>query len=96
MVDRFSKLTRVIALPREHAETVVSAFFDTWVACYGPPDTLLTDNGPHWSSTLVQGVCRLMGVTNLNSTTYHPQKKEQVERYYRTIVTRGLREQMAH
>jgi len=46
MVDRFSKLTRVAALSREDAEAVASAFCDTWVASYGPPDTLLTDNGP--------------------------------------------------
>jgi len=52
MVDRFSKLTRVVALPREDAETVASAFCDTWVASYGPPDTLLTDNGPQLTSTL--------------------------------------------
>ena len=73
MVDRFSKLTRVVAIPREDAETVASTFCDTWVASYCPPDTLLTDNGPQLTSTLFQGVCRLMGITNLYSTTYHPQ-----------------------
>jgi len=78
MVDRFSKLTRVVALPREDAETVASAFCDTWVASYGPPDNLLTDNGPQLTSTLFQGVCRLMEITNLYSTTYHPQTQGQV------------------
>jgi len=53
LVDRFSTLTRVAPLPREDAEAVVSAFYDTWVASYGPPDTLLTDNGPQLTSTLV-------------------------------------------
>jgi len=86
MVDRFSKLTRVVALPREDAETVASAFCDTWVASYGPPDTLLTDNGPQLTSKLFQGVFRLIGITNLYSTTYHPQTQGQVERYNRTIV----------
>jgi len=86
MVDRFSKLTRVVAIPREDAETVASAFCDTWVASYRPPDTLLTDNGPQLTSTLFQGVCRLMGITNLYSTTYHPQTQGQVQRYNRTIV----------
>jgi len=88
MVDRFSELTRVVALPRENAETVASAFCDTWVAFYGPPDTLLTDNGPQLTSTLFQGVCRLMGISHLFSTTYHPQTQGQVERYDRTIVAK--------
>jgi len=88
MVDRFSKLTRVVALPRKDAETVAMVFCDTWVASYGPPDTLLTENGPQLSSTLFQGVCRLMGITNLYSTTYHPHTQGQFERYNRTIVAR--------
>jgi len=87
MVDRISKLTRVVAIPREDAETVASAFCDTWVASYSPPDTLLTGNGPQYTSTLFQGVCRPMGNTNLESTTYHPQTQGQVERYNRNIVT---------
>jgi len=48
------------------------------VASYGPPDTLMTDNGPQLASTLFQGVCRLMGITNLYSTTYHHQTQGQV------------------
>jgi len=86
MVDRFSKLRRVVELPRKDAETVASAFCDSWVASYGPPDTLPTDNGPQLTSTLFQGVCRLMGITNLYSTTYHHQTQGQFERYNRTIV----------
>jgi len=86
MVDRFSKLTRVVALPREDAETVASAFCDTWVASYGRPDALMMDNGPQLTSMLFQGVCRLMGFTNLCSTTYQSQTQGQVERYNRTIV----------
>lgn len=39
MVDRFTKLTRVTPLPNQDAETVASAFLDTCVASYGPPDT---------------------------------------------------------
>jgi len=65
MVDRFSKLTREVALPREDAEAVASAFSDTWVASYVPPNSLLPDNGPQFTSTLFQGIFRLMGITNL-------------------------------
>ena len=86
MVDRFSKLTRVVEIRREDAETVASASCDIWVASYGPPDTLLTDNGPQLTSNLFQGIFRLMGIINLYSTTYHPQTQGQVEQYNRTIV----------
>lgn len=86
IVDRFSKLTRVAPIPRENAETVASAFCDTWVASYGPPDTLLTDNGPQLASTFFRGFCGMLGIRHLTSTAYHPQTQGQVERYNRTIV----------
>lgn len=86
MVDRFTKLTRVVPVDREDAETVASAFLDTWVASYGPPDTLLTDNGPQLTSTHFRAVCSMIGIKHLTSTTYHPQTQGQVERYNRTIV----------
>lgn len=50
IVFRFSKLVRAIPIPRGDAETVVAAFCDGWVTCYGPSDTLLTDNGPQSTS----------------------------------------------
>ncbi|GAB0490114.1 hypothetical protein MMPV_001346 [Pyropia vietnamensis] len=56
MVDRFSKLTRVMPIATETAEAVAAAFCDTWVASYGPPDTLLTDKGPQLASPLLPGV----------------------------------------
>jgi len=59
---------------------------DHWVAAYGPPATVLSDNGPQFRSTYFQGVCSLLGISNLYSTTYHPQTNGQVERYNRTIV----------
>ena len=46
IVDRFSKLTRAVPLQRTDADTVSAAFLDFWVAAYGPPDTVLTDDGP--------------------------------------------------
>jgi len=46
IMDRFSKMTRAIPLDRIDAETVAAAFLDSWVAAYGPPATVLSDNGP--------------------------------------------------
>jgi len=86
IVDRFSKMTRAIPLQRIDAESISAAFLDYWVAAYGPPATVLSDNGPQFRSTFFQGVCSLLGITNRYSTTYHSQKNGQVERYNRTIV----------
>jgi len=86
IVDRFSKMTRAIPLQRIDAETIAAAFFNNWVAAYGPPATVFSDNGPQFRSTFFQGVCSLLGISNRYSTTYRPQTNGQVERYNRTIV----------
>jgi len=52
--DRFTKLTRAIPLREATALTVASAFIDTWVAAYGIPDSVLTDNGPQFASVSYQ------------------------------------------
>jgi len=51
IVNRFSKITRAIPLERIDAETIAAAFSDYWVAAYGPPATVLSENGPQFRST---------------------------------------------
>jgi len=45
MSDRFSKLTRTVALQRITAVTVASAFLTAWGVAFGPPDCILSDQG---------------------------------------------------
>jgi len=86
VVDRCSKMTRAIPLERIDADTIAAAFLDYWVAAYGPPVTVLSDNGPQFRSTLFRGVFSLPGISNRYSTTYHPHVNGQVDRYNRTVV----------
>jgi len=86
MVDRFSTITRAIPLQWIGAETIAAPVLDNWVAAFGPPATVVSDNGLQFRSTFFQGDCSLLGISNRYSTTYHPQKNGQVERYNRTIV----------
>jgi len=86
IVDRFSKLVRAVPLAGITAMDVSSAFFRDWISVYGPPDTVLTDNGPQFASLFFQGVCNFMGIRNLYTSTYHPQSNGQVERFNKTLV----------
>jgi len=43
ITDRFSQMTKCVALRRITAISVASAIIDAWVACYGPPDRILSD-----------------------------------------------------
>ena len=84
--DRFSKLVRAVVLAGTTATDVSSAFFRDWIAVYGPPGTVLTDKGSQFSFLFFLGVCILMGIRNMYTTTYHSQTNGQVERFNKTLV----------
>jgi len=84
--DQCTKLTRAIPLRDATALTVSSGFTDTWVAAYGIPDSVLTDNGPQFASVYYQGILGLLGIASNYTSPYHPQTNGQVERYNRTLV----------
>jgi len=86
IVDRFSKLVRAVPLAGITATDVSSAFCRDWISVYGPPDTLVTNNGPQFASLFFQGVCNLMGIWSLYTSTYHAQTSVQVERFSKTLV----------
>jgi len=86
MCDRFTKLTRAILLLDATALTVSSAFIDTWVAAYGIPDSVLTDNGPQFDSVHYQGILGLLGIASNHTFPYHLQTNGQLERDNRTLV----------
>jgi len=87
ITDRFSKLTRVVAFRRITAISVASATIDAWVACYGPPDRILSDQGPQFMSNFFIAVMKVQGTETVRTTAYHPQTNSQVNRYNRTMTT---------
>jgi len=84
--DRFTKVTRAVRLRDITALDVLSSFLDTWVASYGLPDSVLSDNGPQFAAALWQGVLKVLGIDTNYATPYHPQTNGQVERFSTTIV----------
>jgi transposase InsO family protein len=86
IADRFTKVTITVPLRTVTALAVAKAFCDRWVYVYGPPISLLTDNGPQFTAKFFQAVCAELGVKKTFTTAYHPQTNGQVERYNRTIL----------
>lgn len=87
ITDRFSKLTKCVALCKITAIGVVSPILEAWAACYGPPDTILSDQGPQFMSKFFIAVVKMLGTETVRTTAYHPRTNGQLERYNRTIAT---------
>jgi len=80
ITDRFSKLPKCVALRRITAMSVASAIIDAWISCYGPPEFILSDQGPQFMSNFFIAVMKMLGVETVRTTSYHPQTNGQVER----------------
>ena len=67
----------------------LSAFLTAWVAAYGPPDCVLSDQGRQMDNSFFSAVMKMLGKRCKYTTPYHPQTKGQVERYNRTLLSQN-------
>jgi len=87
VTDRFAKLFKCVALWRVTGMSVASAIIDAWVSADGPPDRILSDQGPQFMSIFFIAVMKMLGIETVRTTAYHPQTYGQDERYNRTMAT---------
>ena len=88
MADRYSKLSRAVAMKETEAPHVAAAFLNNWVFPYGIPKSLLTDNAPNFIAAFLNFVCTIIVVKRVPITAYHAQSNGQTERYNQTLERR--------
>ncbi len=91
VIDRFSKACRLIPLPKlptalETAEALCNYVF----RFYGPPEDIVSDRGPQFTSRFWSAFCRQLEINVSLTSGYHPQANGQVERLNQEL-TRFLR-----
>lgn len=84
-VDRFTRWPEAIPLVNQEALTVAKAFVETWIARFGCPLRITTDQGRQFESNLFNQLSRLTGSTHLRTTAYHPAANGMVERFHRQL-----------
>ena len=85
-LDYFTKWAEAFAVPDQRAETVAKLFVEQIVCRHGLPDELLSDRGANFLSTLVQEICKALGVKKINTSGYHPQTDGLVEKFNSTLT----------
>jgi transposase InsO family protein len=58
----------------------VDVFISMWVARYGVPATITSDQALQFTSVLWTGLHKLLGIQLINNTAYDPQSNGMVER----------------
>lgn len=85
MVDRFTRWPEVVPLAITDAETVANAFVDTWIARFGTPHTVTTDQGVQFESRLFKQLCNRLGTKLIHTSAYNPRANGMVERFHRQL-----------
>ena len=85
--DLFTKWPLVFPVPDQKASRIAKLVVEEVVPLFGVPESLLSDRGTNLLSCLVLDVCKMLGITKLNTTAYHPQCDGAVERFNRTLKT---------
>ena len=84
--DYFTRWVEAYAIPNQEATTVAKKITEEFFFRYSPPEQLHSDQGRQFESTLVQEVCKLLGVHKTRTTPYHPQSDGMIERFNKTMV----------
>jgi transposase InsO family protein len=85
MIDRSTRWLEATPLKSMDANALADAFISTWVARFGVPQVITTDQGTQFTSAIWQRICCTLGVEHITTTAYHPQINGMVERRHRQL-----------
>ena len=81
----FTKWAEAYAIPNQRASTCAKVLVKNWICRFGVPDSIHSDQGRNYESTVFQEMCMLLGINKTRSTAYHPERNGQVENLHRTM-----------
>ncbi|XP_076762719.1 uncharacterized protein LOC143430372 [Xylocopa sonorina] len=81
----YTRWPEVFPIENIEAETVARTFIAGWVARFGTPLRITTDQGRQFESELFKHLNVFLGSTHLRTTAYHPAANGLVERLHRQL-----------
>lgn len=94
MIDRLTRWPEAIPTDEISAVRIADIVYQHWIARFGCPTTITSDQGRQFESQLFQNLTKLMGIKKNRTTPYHPQSNGIIERWHRTLKT-ALRAKLA-
>ncbi|CAF4372128.1 unnamed protein product [Rotaria sp. Silwood2] len=85
ITDILSKFVIAKAVRDCTADTAARFLQEEVICKYGTPKCVLTDNGTHFTSTMMKLLLKRLGITHLYATPCHPQTNGQIERFNSTM-----------
>ena len=85
MIDRTTRWPEAVPLSSISTGTCVRAFISAWISRFGVPATLTSDRGAQFTSSVWTGVCKVLGISASQRTSFHPQSNGMIKRFHRSL-----------
>ena len=86
IMDQFTRWVETFTIPDQGAETTAKTLVNHFIAHFGAPLELHTDQGRNFESELFKSICQLFQISKTRTTPYHPASNGQVEQFNRTLL----------
>ena len=84
IIDVFSRYIALIPLKNISAKTVTEIIFERWIAYFGIPRIIHSDNGTQFKSEIMKELCNKLQIKQSFSAPYYHQGNGLIERVLRT------------
>lgn len=85
MLDWTTRWVEVVEVANETGEELARAFICGWVARFGSPRYLVTDQAAAFTGVLFERVCCILNIKHMRTTPRHPEGNAPVESFHRTL-----------
>ena len=86
MIDQFTKWVEMAAIPEQSALLTAKKVLVRFIATFGCPLEIHTDQGRNFESKLFGSLCELLEIAKTRTTPYRPSSNGQVERYNTMVL----------
>ena len=84
--DHFTKHVLAYVTPNQTAKTITKFLYGGYISIFGAPARILSDRGTSFTSSIIEELCKILGIQWLQTMPYHPQTNGLVERSHQMIM----------
>ena len=72
--------------PDQTAKIIAKFLYQDYISVFGAPARLLSDRGANFMSSVIEEMCKILGIKKLQTMPYHPQTNGLVKRSHQMIM----------
>ena len=84
--DHFTKHILAYVTPDQTAKTIAKFLYEGYISIFGVLARLLSDRPASFTSSIIEELCKILGIKWLQTMPYHPQTNRLVQRSHQMIM----------